>query len=257
MTILFESPIFGPVKSRRLGVSLGVNLLPSNGKVCTFDCIYCECGLKKDRQSEEKLPSRELVKQRLEKKLIEMREEKSTLDVITFAGNGEPTLHPHFSGIIDDTINLRNSYYPQAKISVLSNASLIHKEEVFNALLLVDNNILKLDTVDLDYIAKVDQPNSNFSLERTIAYLKKFGSNCIIQTMFLDGECRGESVLNTTDKYVLPWLDVVERIKPREVMIYTIERETPYKELKKASSEALDAIAQQLRSRGLKVTVSY
>ena len=242
-TIIYPSPIFGPIHSRRLGVSLGINLLPADGKFCSFDCIYCECGYNKDHRPKKKLPTREEVKIALEAKLIDMKVNGPFPDVLTFAGNGEPTAHPHFAEIIDDTIELRDKYFPQAKVSVLSNSTFIHKPEVFNALMKVDNNILKLDTVNIDYINTVDKPVGNYDLNRIIDCMKAFNGQLIIQTMFLKGTTdEGVDVDNTHDDYVLPWLETVKQIAPRQVMIYTIDRETPDTHLQKATHEELDRL---------------
>lgn len=258
MTILFPAPIFGPVHSRRLGISLGINLLPSDGKACSFDCVYCECGLKKDFIPHQKFPTREEVRNSLHSQLSKMKKEGTAPDVITFAGNGEPTLHPEFAGIIDDTIALRNDFFPNAKVSVLSNAAHIHQESVFQALLKVDNNILKLDTVSPEYINRIDRPvNKSYDVKKVIEGQKRFNGQCIIQTMFLTGTFDGESVDNTSDEYVNPWLEALQYIKPAEVMIYTIERETPVSTLFKASREALDSIACKVEKCGLPCQVSY
>ena len=163
-TVIYPSPIFGPVHSRRLGVSLGINLLPEDGKFCSFDCIYCECGFNKDHRPKKKLPAREQVREALEARLLDMQQNGPKPDVLTFAGNGEPTAHPEFAGIIDDTLALRDKYFPQAKVSVLSNSTFIHKAEVFKALNKIDNNILKLDTVNVDYINKVDRPTGHYDV---------------------------------------------------------------------------------------------
>lgn len=257
-TIIFPSPIFGPVKSRRLGVSLGINLLPNDGKFCNFDCIYCECGFNKDTRAKEKLPTREEVRTRLEKKLKDMQANGPNPDVFTFAGNGEPTSHPQFAEIIDDTLALRDKYFPQAKISVLSNATLIHRPKVFAALCKVDNNILKLDTIDEAYIRRIDRPTGNYSVKDIVEGMKAFKGNLIVQTMFMKGvDANGESVDNTTDEFVLPWLEAVKEIAPRQVMIYTIDRETPTKSLKKATKEELDAIVKRLEAEGLNASASY
>ncbi len=253
-TIIFPSPIFGPVHSRRLGVSLGINLMPSDGKVCTFDCIYCECGLNKDFRPTLPRPTREETAQALEQKLKEMVAEGVLPDVLTFAGNGEPTAHPQFAGIIDDTIRLRDHYCPEAKVSVLSNATMTHKADVCQALLRVDNNIQKLDTVDMDYINKVDRPVSPaYDVQKIVEQLRAFNGKVIIQTMFMTGD----GVDNTGEEYVQPWLKAVEYIQPEEVMIYTIDRETPTKGLKKASREQLDAIRDRVISAGIPCTASY
>ena len=257
-TIIFPSPIFGPIHSRRLGVSLGINLLPPDGKLCSFDCIYCECGYNADFKAKQPLPTREEVKNALESRLKDMQENGPKPDVFTFAGNGEPTLHPHFPEIINDTIELRNKYFPDAKVSVLSNSTLIFKENVRNALMLVDNNILKLDTIDMDYIKEVDRPMGKYDVNRIIDNMKKFDGHIIIQTMFMKGlSPNGVNVDNTSDQYVLPWLEVVKNINPEQVMIYTIDRETPDQRLLKATPEELDRIASLIKKEGLSVSVSY
>ena len=256
-TIIYPSPIFGPVHSRRLGISLGINLLPADGKVCSFDCIYCECGFNEDHRPTLPMPTRELVAERLEAKLKEMNTEGQLPDVLTFAGNGEPTCHPHFAEIIEDTIQLRNHYCPKAKVSVLSNSTMIHRQQVHNALMRVDNNILKLDTVDPIYINKVDHPQGTYDVEKIIERLKAFNGHVIIQTMFMRGTCKGESVDNTGEAYVAPWLEAVKDIKPQQVMIYTIDRETPTQGLLKATHEQLDAIRDRVIAAGIPCTASY
>jgi wyosine [tRNA(Phe)-imidazoG37] synthetase (radical SAM superfamily) len=174
--------------------------------------------------------------------------------VLTFAGNGEPTAHPQFAGIIDDTIRLRDHYCPEAKVSVLSNATMTHKADVCQALLRVDNNIQKLDTVDMDYINKVDRPVSPaYDVQKIVEQLRAFNGKVIIQTMFMTGD----GVDNTGEEYVQPWLKAVEYIQPEEVMIYTIDRETPTKGLKKASREQLDAIRDRVVNADIPCTASY
>ena len=256
-TIIYPSPIFGPVHSRRLGISLGINLLPADGKVCSFDCIYCECGFNEDHRPSLPLPTREEVAEKLEQKLQAMVEEQRLPDVLTFAGNGEPTCHPHFAEIIADTIRLRNQYCPKAKVSVLSNSTMIHRQAVHDALMLVDNNILKLDTIDPIYINKVDHPNGTYDVNTIIERMKAFNGHLIIQTMFMRGECNGESVDNTGEAYVAPWLEAVKEIKPQQVMIYTIDRETPTQGLLKATHEQLDQIRDRVIAAGIPCTASY
>ncbi|MCD8080363.1 MAG: radical SAM protein [Bacteroides sp.] len=257
MSILFPAPVFGPVHSRRLGVSLGVNLLPPDGKVCSFDCVYCECGLNGDNRSRLRMPSREEVRQTLEARLRQMQAEGPAPDVITFAGNGEPTAHPQFADVIEDTLVLRDRYFPQAKVSVLSNASFLDRSEVFEALKRIDNNILKLDTVDMDYIRCVDRPAAGYDVRKVIDRIKAFEGKCMIQTMFLKGKFRGEDVNNTTDRYVLPWLEAVKEIAPQQVMIYTIDRDTPVSGLKKATPEELNRIRDLVEATGISISVSY
>ena len=256
-TIIYPSPIFGPVHSRRLGISLGINLLPADGKVCSFDCIYCACGFNEDHRPSLPLPTREEVAQKLEAKLQQMVADGQLPDVLTFAGNGEPTCHPHFAEIIADTIRLRNQYCPKAKVSVLSNSTMIHRPQVHDALMQVDNNILKLDTVDPAYINKVDHPNGTYDVHLIIDRLKAFQGHVIIQTMFMRGECKGESVDNTGDEYVNPWLEAVKAIAPQQVMIYTIDRETPTQGLLKATHEQLDQIRDRVIAAGIPCTASY
>ena len=256
-TIIYPSPIFGPVHSRRLGISLGINLLPADGKVCSFDCIYCECGFNEDHRPTLPLPTREQVAEKLEAKLQQMQQEGQLPDVLTFAGNGEPTCHPHFAEIVDDTIRLRNQYCPKAKVCVLSNSTMIHRKEVHDALMKVDDNILKLDTVDPTYINKVDHPNGTYDVNLIIERMKAFQSHIIIQTMFMRGACNGDSVDNTGEEYVGPWLEVVKAIKPQQVMVYTIDRETPAHGLEKASREQLDAIRDRVIAAGIPCSASY
>ena len=257
MTIIYPSPIFGPVHSRRLGVSLGINLLPEDGKVCSFDCVYCECGFNADHRARKPLPTREEVRTALEAKLLDMQRNGPNPDVLTFAGNGEPTSHPHFPEIIEDTLALRDKYFPAAKVSVLSNSTFISRPAVFYALNKVDNNILKLDTVDEEYIRTVDRPNTHYSVTEIIERLKTFEGNCIIQTMFMKGSYQGKDVDNTSDRYVLPWLEALKDINPRQVMIYTIDRETPGHDLCKATHKELDRIAALVEEAGIAVSVSY
>ena len=256
-TFLFDKIIFGPVKSRRLGVSLGVNLLPTNVKVCSFDCIYCECGLTPKKNTEKgTLPTREEVRQKLEEKLQEMAGRNQLPDVITFAGNGEPTLHREFAGIIDDTIELRNQWAPEARIAVLSNAGMLHKEDVFTALLKVEDNIQKLDSAYPETVELLDCPRGNFSLEKVVGQLKKFEGNVIIQTMFVRGSFKGKLIDNTTEKEVWAWIELLKIIKPSQVMIYTIARDTPIDTLEKIPLEKLNEIAGRVEKAGFKVQVS-
>ena len=256
-TVIYPSPIFGPVHSRRLGVSLGINLMPGDGKICTFDCIYCECGFNADRRPTLPRPTRSEVRDALSRRLEQMRREGPAPDVLTFAGNGEPTAHPEFAAIVDDVIALRDQFFPSARISVLSNATRAHLPEVKRALLRVDNNILKLDTVDPDYIRRVNRPAGVYDVRRIVETLCGYDGRLIVQTMFMRGSDQTGSVDNTSDSYVMPWLDAVRAIRPRAVMIYTIDRETPDHNLLKATHEDLDRIAALVRSAGIDCTVSY
>lgn len=256
-TFLFDKIIFGPVKSRRLGVSLGINLLPTNVKVCSFDCIYCECGFTpKEYKEKVTLPPRGEVREKLEAKLQEMIAEKQLPDVITFAGNGEPTLHPEFAGIIDDTIELRDKLTPNARIAVLSNATMIHRKPVFDALLKIKDNIQKLDSAFEETVKLLDCPKGNFSLERTVEQLIAFKGKVIIQTMFVRGSFNGKKIDNTREEEIYGWLELLKKINPLQVMIYTIARDTPIETLEKVSIEELNSIANRVREVGFDVQVS-
>lgn len=256
-TFLFNEIIFGPVHSRRLGESLGINLLPTDSKLCNFNCIYCECGWTLDKQAMKmKLPTREEIKNKLHGKLAEMKVKQQPLDAITFAGNGEPTIHPEFSGIIDDTIEARNKFFPDAKISVLSNATMLEKLSVFNALAKIKYNILKLDSAIDSTFRAINLPNSGITAQDVINNLIKFNGDVIVQTMFLKGEHEGQIIDNTTDEEVNAWLEALGKIKPKQVMIYSIARDTPAEGLEKIDKKKLEEIADKVRALGLDVTVS-
>ncbi|HOW21867.1 MAG: radical SAM protein [Bacteroidales bacterium] len=254
-TFLFDSIVFGPVRSRRLGASLGMNLLPPDRKVCSFNCVYCECGWT-DSIDSDMLPSRGQVQAALEYKLKKMISGGEGLDVITFAGNGEPTLHPDFSGIIDDTIELRNTYFPNADIAVLSNATMLHRPDVVAALKRVDKNILKLDSAFEATINALNQPLIRFDLKNLVDRLMAFEGKLIIQSLFVRGSINGIPVDNTTPAEISAWLKLVDQIRPSEVMIYTIARDTPANDLKKLSEEELNGIAQKVEMLGIATQVS-
>jgi wyosine [tRNA(Phe)-imidazoG37] synthetase (radical SAM superfamily) len=257
-TFLFDRIIFGPVKSRRLGSSLGINLLPSTSKLCNFDCIYCECGWSGDAKAAPgKLPDRREVREALEKKLAGMKEHCLPPDVITFAGNGEPTLHPDFPGIIDDTIGLRNKYFPSARIAVLSNSTTIARPGIREALLKVDQNILKLDSA-FDLTVRIhNQPRVSLKVNELIENLRMFQGQLIIQTMFVRGTRDGVVIDNTVPAEIDAWLRALEMIKPSEVMIYTISRDTPDgSHLRKVPAAELREIAEMVRRLGIETQVS-
>lgn len=257
VTVLFHSTIFGPIRSRRLGVSLGVNLSPNDGKICSFDCVYCEAGYNSQGAGTSGLPKTEEVRVQLEEKLSAMLAGGEQLDVITFSGNGEPTLHPQFGEIIDDTIALRDKYFPNVKISVLSNSTRLGDDRVVEALRKVDNNILKLDSAITSTMRLIDQPAMpSFTSEGVIEQIAQFGSQCVVQTMFLRGTHDGQKIDNTTPDEIEALIKAYKRISPREVMIYSIDRKTPEQQLEKVNREELETIAEQMRNEGIKVTVS-
>ena len=257
-TFLFDDIIFGPVKSRRLGVSLGINLLPTKRKICNFNCIYCECGWTRDiEKAISHLPSRDQVYKALELKLLEMTVKRKAPDVITYAGNGEPTLHPDFPGIIDDSISLRNKYFPKSKIAVLSNSTTIKNPLIKAALLKVDMNILKLDSAFESTLKIFNQPRIPVKIEDLIENLVSFNGKVIIQTLFLRGHYNNIVIDNTTQQEIDAWLKAIKRINPSEVMIYTISRDTPEgSQLKKVPVRELRRIAELVESLGIKTQVS-
>jgi wyosine [tRNA(Phe)-imidazoG37] synthetase (radical SAM superfamily) len=257
-TFLFDNIIFGPVKSRRLGASLGINLLPAEKKMCNFNCIYCECGWTHSTSRDQALlPKREEIYRVLDQKLSELKEKNNPPDVITFAGNGEPTLHPDFPGIVDDCIELRNKYFPGTRIAVLSNSTMVTVPEIREALLKVDQNILKLDS-GFDLTVRVhNQPRVNVKVAELIDNLKHFNGQLIIQTLFLRGSYKGKTIDNTTPEEIEAWLKAIEMIKPYEVMIYTISRDTPDGgALSKVPLSELNRIAGLVNRMGIKTSVS-
>lgn len=252
--VLFNSTVFGPIHSRRLGTSLGVNLMPDDGKVCSFDCLYCEAGFNAQGTGTTGLPSREEVARQLGEKLAQMSAENAPLDVITFSGNGEPTMHPDFEGIIDDTIELRNRFYPEAKVSVLSNATRLDRPDVVEALKKVDNNILKLDSAFDSTVRILDRPVSPaYSVADVVERMKQFGGQCIVQTMILRGEHEGMTVDNTTDREIDALIAAVKEIAPKEIMLYSIDRKTPAEHLVKVEKDELERIAERFRAASISV----
>lgn len=249
--MLREETVFGPIFSRRLGSSLGINLLPEKGKICNFDCIYCECGWNRDGRDDTVLPTAEKVRTDLERKLIELQNTSIPVDSITFSGDGEPTINPEFPQIIDDTLRLRDQYYPQAKVSVLSNATRVHIPEVFNALRKVDNPIMKIDAPTNELIAKINNPAPGYDVARVIEALKQFEGDFVLQTCML----KSPDFDSSNPKVVLPMMDIVRLLKPREWMVYTIDRPTPMQGLLKFSPQEMKALVQPVIDEGFKVQI--
>ena len=256
-TFLFDEIVFGPVQSRRLGVSLGINLLPTDCKYCNFDCIYCECGRNdKHQMRQSALPARQEINAALERKLIVMQKSDQLPDAITFAGNGEPTIHPYFAGIIDDTVSLRNRYTPNSKISVLTNATMLHREEVTEALKKTDMPILKLDSAIEATIELINQPAPKIPVPKLIEQLQSFGRTCFIQTMFFRGTYRDQTVDNTTPEELDAWERAIVAIRPVQVMVYTIARDTPTNTLQKIAGDKLREIAARIEKYSIPVQVA-
>lgn len=254
--MLFDSIVYGPIHSRRLGVSLGMNLMPTDVKVCTFDCIYCECGFNQ-AVSPPTLPTREQVREALEQTLFPYSSTpQPPIDVITFSGNGEPTLHPDFLGIIEDTCALRDRYCPQAKVSVLSNSTQLGRADVVQALRLCDNRILKLDSAIDETMRLIDAPvNKQLTVNQIVEQLSLFDGDFTLQTCFLRGKVGEVAVDNTTEEELAAWYKVVKQLKPKQIMIYVIDRATPVKTLEKISKEQMETIAEPLRKEGFDVIV--
>lgn len=250
--MLFNSIVYGPIHSRRLGTSLGIELMPLEHKLCTFNCVYCECGWN-EPVSRPKLPTREEVREALEARL----KEGLVLDVITFSGNGEPTLHPDFLGIIKDTIALRDRYCPKAKVSVLSNSTQLGRPDVVQALRLCDNRILKLDAATDEMMRRIDLPvNKNLTVAQIIEWLQQFNGDFTLQTCFLRGEHAGQKIDNTTPEELEAWYKAVDTLHPKQIMIYVIDRKTPEEHLKKIPREKMEQIAAPLIEKGYNVSIS-
>ncbi|MBR4775143.1 MAG: radical SAM protein [Bacteroidales bacterium] len=247
--MLREETVFGPIFSRRLGSSLGINLLPRNGKICNFDCVYCECGWNKDGLTDTQLPSADDVRKALEEKLKACQAAGTSIDSITFSGDGEPTLNPAFPEIVDLTLELRDRYYPKALVSVLSNATRCGEPGIFEALRKVDNAILKLDAATDEQAHLVNRPAKNYHVADVVKALERFEGQFVLQTMFLKGDGWG------TEAWVSAWMDIVRKLKPREVMVYTIDRETPLQGLKKYTVEEMRTLVQPLLDEGYKIQI--
>lgn len=247
----FDDIVFGPIFSRRLGSSLGVNILPSKGKLCNFDCVYCECGWNRDGKSDGRFPRLHEVEAALQKKMSEAAAEGVAVDSITFSGNGEPTMNPDFPQIVDATLRLRDRYFPDAKVSVLSNAVLVGRPAVAEALMKVDNPILKIDASSDELVGKINKPVGSYRLADTVEALKRFNGNFVLQTMFL----RSEEFDTAEPQALAAWMDIVRELRPREVMVYTIDRETPDKSLGKYTIEEMTAFVQPLLDEGFKIQI--
>ena len=256
--VLFHSTVFGPIHSRRLGVSLGINLSPNDGKVCSFDCLYCEAGYNSQGIGTTGFPSAEKVEDMLRSKLEDMKEKGETLDVITFSGNGEPTLHPQFPKILDEVLRLRDEFYPDAKVSVLTNSTRIFTPAVAEALKKADNNILKLDSAIEDTMQIIDRPNSpSFTVDNVVESLKQFSGTGIIQTMLLRGEHNGVKIDNTTPEEIEALIEAYKAIRPREIMIYSLDRSTPEEKLVKVNKEELEKIGERIaQATGIPVQIN-
>lgn len=246
-----EETVFGPIRSRRLGSSLGINLLPTRGKICNFDCIYCECGWNKDGTGDKVLPDASQVRAALEEKLSSLMLDEVSIDSITFSGDGEPTINPEFARIIDDTLTLRDIYYPNAKVSVLSNATRVNRLEILEALKKVDNPIMKIDAPTNELVGRINHPAPGYDVRRVVEALKGFEGNFILQTMFLKSKD-----FDSSSKEVLEgWMDIVRELKPREIMVYTIDRPTPETGLRAFTPAEMKALVKPLLDEGFRIDI--
>ena len=254
--MLFET-IVGPIHSRRLGSSLGINLLPQERKLCTYDCIYCECGWNSETEKKSiKLPTLDEISKLLEKRLQELVAQGIPVDSFTFAGNGEPTLHPQFPQVADLAIKMRDKYYPKAVVTLLTNATQLCKPEIFDAVLKLDNPVLKLDAGTAAMRAAINKPASACAdFDALVNNLVRFGNKCIVQTLLLRGENDGHAINNVSDKEFEEYVEIVKKIGPKYVMLYAIDRATPEKKLEKLTVEELEKYAQIIRDKGVEVKV--
>lgn len=246
-----EELVFGPIHSRRLGASLGINLLPTKGKLCNFDCIYCECGFNRDGRGDTAIPSASDLKAALSLKLEECERDGVRIDSITFSGDGEPTLNPDFPEIIDITLSLRDRYYPSAKVSVLSNATRVFKKDVFKALRKVDNPILKIDAPTDSLVSLINRPTFDYSIEKTVSALEQFDGDFILQTMFL----RSRYFDSSSPEVLDGWMKIVRRLHPREIMVYTLDRPAPEEGLEKFSVQEMTELVKPLIDEGFKIQI--
>jgi len=249
--MLREETVFGPISSRRLGNSLGINLLPTKGKICNFDCIYCECGWNRDGLADRRMPTAEEVRSALEAKLMEVDAESVPIDNITFSGDGEPTLNPEFARIVDDTIALRDRYCPSAQVSVLSNATRLDVPGVSAALKKVENPILKIDAPTNDLVARINRPVSGYDVKKVVESLEGFKGDFILQTMFL----RSPDFDSSSSEVLDGWMNIVRKLRPRKVMVYTIARPTPSGDLSKFTEERMAELVRPLVEEGFDVSI--
>lgn len=254
-TFLFDKIVFGPVKSRRLGVSLGINLLPDDTKFCNYNCVYCECGWSSNTEKKI-LPKATDVKAALQSYLQKAGKENIILDVITFAGNGEPTLHPEFIQIINDTIELRDKFFPQIKIAVLTNATRLDKPGISEALNMIEMPILKIDTLIQEDYEFVNGPSGNLKIKKIVDLISQRFEAPIIQTMFFSVKTNDRNFDNTSEESITLYLDALQQLKPSEVMIYSVSRDTPMSGIVKCDLDTLNKIAARIESMGIKTLVT-
>ena len=256
-TSLFDNIIFGPIRSRRLGNSLGINLLPITSKFCNFDCIYCECGWTDNhKNSGEKLPDTHTITEHLVDKIQALLDDKINIHSITFAGNGEPTLHPKFDEIMADVVLIRILMIPDAKISILSNGTMLHKKSIIAATQEVDHCIIKLDAGTEALFQIINQPMGGITIQKIKRNLLRLRGVLTVQTLFFRGEYKGKRIDNTTPEEVEAWVNHLIDLKPKQVMIYSLDRPSPANNIVRISKKELTAIADKLIPHQIKTLVT-
>lgn len=240
MTIPFQkSIIYGPVKSRRLVKSLGINLLPTNRKICSFNCNYCQYGLTQQVNGSE--TSMDLFPGLAEviNALTLGLEEHPDVDFVTFSGNGEPTLHPNFAKIVDGVNNVvKTNILSNAKVALLTNGSTLVNKKTMEAISKIDRVYIKLDAPNEPLFRKINKPALSIDFNRMIESMKEV-SNLRLQTMLMEGV-----VTNCDPKSLEDYYNLIAYLQPEEVHIYTIDRPTPVEGLLKVSPEKLNMIAE-------------
>jgi len=253
---LWDKIVFGPIQSRRLGNSLGINVSPTTKKICSFDCIYCECGWTLEKNIDPKdFYSVEEITEAIEKKLQECSANNTPVDSITFSGNGEPTLHLNFCQIIDNLIVLRDKYYPGTAITCLSNAAQLANKYVLSVLQKIENPVLKLDAVDESLFQLINKPTIDISVNEIIKQLQSLNGNFIMQSLFLKGMFNNQTFNNAEEPHLSLWIEVVKKLNPKQVMLYSIDRSTPAQGLEKITAEELQKFAIMLQQFGIQAKV--
>jgi wyosine [tRNA(Phe)-imidazoG37] synthetase (radical SAM superfamily) len=250
MSVLFHDIIYGPVKSRRFGYSLGINLLPTNSKICTFNCIYCECGWNPDKTVNNFADKNEIFTY-LEEVLTTIKETNSPLDVITFAGNGEPTLHPDFEEIVSIVLSLRNKLAENKPIVLLTNGTTLHQPKIQNAIKNIDIPVFKIDSAVEETRNLINKPFKNYDFEAYIKNLKLLNQTKVIQTMFLKGHIGNIYIDNTTEKELNALIKIYKTINPSYVMLYSLDRKPPLSTLQKVEHSEMQSIARKIENNGI------
>ncbi len=238
--------IYGPVRSRRLGLSLGINLLPTDYKVCSYNCLYCQYGWTPRRSLNpahalKDLPQPAEVRVALEKALRSVVRKRAKLDAVTFSGNGESTLHPEFPEIVDLAAALRDRYLPQLKLAILSNSSTVPREEIRAALNRLDARMMKLDAGSEEIVHQLNGPAPPFYLKEIVDGLKQL-KDVILQSLFVQGR-----ICNADPDAIAQWIERVREIRPALVQIYSLDRVPADARIWKINLPTLEWIANQVR----------